>query len=85
MSDDQLMDVRVPLAAAEGVVVEVGRGDIIHVELSQVSLRLSRTDCERITSAMARAMVRLRKMDERRQPQLRLVGNAGNAVDDGAE
>lgn len=83
MSDDhKLVDVRMPLAAAEGVVVELGRGDMIHVELTQVSLRLSRADCERITSAMARAMVRLRKIEERRQPQLRLVGNA---ADDAAE
>jgi len=78
MIDDKLMDVRVPLAAAEGVVVELGQGDMIHVELTQVSLRLPRQDCERITSAMARAMVRLRKIEElRKQPQLRLVGNVG--------
>jgi len=80
MNDDKLMDVRVPLAAAEGVVVEIGHGGTIHIELSQVSLRLQRAECERITSAMARAMVRLRRIEEARQatPRLRLVGDAAD-------
>lgn len=81
MNDDKLMDVRVPLAADDGVIVELGQGELIHVELDHVTLRLPREQCERITSAMARAMVRLRKIEQTRQPpRLRVVRGVDDEV-----
>lgn len=71
---DELIDVRTPLAAAEGVRVELGQRGELHVVTPTLTLHLERRECERLTNTLARALVRLHKLEARAaRPLLRVV------------
>ncbi|MET0389399.1 MAG: hypothetical protein ABW321_25720 [Polyangiales bacterium] len=71
---DKLIDVRTPLAASDDMRVEIGRDGLMYVVTPSVSLHLDRVRCEELTHMLARAMVRLRKLEAARMtPRLRMV------------
>ena len=57
--NDQLIDVRTPLAVSSNARVEIGRDGVIHVLAGPVTLHLERAMCEELTTTLARAMVML--------------------------
>lgn len=71
---NELVDVRVPLAASPGARVELGQDGVLHVLTGPIALSLDRAACEELTTTLARAMVRLARMHPRRRtPQLTVV------------
>ena len=71
--NDELIDVRTPLATSPGARVEIGREGVLHVLAGPITLHLDRERCEELTSTLARAMVALETLDRSRQPRLRVV------------
>jgi hypothetical protein len=72
--NEQLIDVRTPLAASENVRVEVGRDGEVYVVTNSVTLHLEQVRCEELTTTLARAMIRLRKLEAARaRPALRVI------------
>ncbi|HET6339394.1 MAG TPA: hypothetical protein VFG30_39535 [Polyangiales bacterium] len=75
MSDSSI-DVRTPLAVSENVRVELGRDGGLHVVTAMLTLHLPRAQCEELTTTLARALVRLHKLNApRKRPSLRVVGD----------
>jgi hypothetical protein len=73
---DSLIDVRTPLAVSENVRVELGRDGGLHIVTSMLRLKLPRAHCEELTTTLARALVRLHKLNApRKRPSLRVVGH----------
>jgi hypothetical protein len=78
--NDKLIDVRIPLAASDNVRVEVGRDGEVYLVTQSVTLHLAQARCEELTSTLARAMLRLRKLEAARaRPALRMVPAANGA------
>lgn len=71
--ENQLIDVRTPLAVSRHARIEVGQDGIVHVLAGPVTLHMERAICEELTATLARAMVALAKSDEPKRPQLSLV------------
>jgi hypothetical protein len=70
----KLVDVRTPLAVSENVRIEMGVDGGLHVVTPRVSLHVDRDECEELTTTLARAMVRLSKLDKASaRPALRVV------------
>lgn len=71
---DKLIDVRTPLAAAEGVRVEVGRDGASYVVMPALTLHLDRAAIGQLSSTLARAMARLQRIEAAAMtPRLRMV------------
>lgn len=70
--NDELIDVREPLAGSKNVRVERGRDGVLHVLVGPITLHLERAYCEELASTLARALVRLSERSDVR-PELRLV------------
>jgi hypothetical protein len=77
--NDDLIDVREPLAVSRSVRVEVGRDGVVHVLIGPITLHLDRGCCEELSTTLARAMVRLAARAPER-PALRLVAEASPAL-----
>lgn len=72
--NDELVDVRTPLAVSRGARVEVGQDGVLHVLAGPMTLHLERSACEELTTTLALAMVRLARMSPRRKkPELAVV------------
>lgn len=73
---DEWVDVRTPLAVSENVRVEVGDDGRLHVVTAMLTLHFEQPECEELTTTMARALVRLHKLNKPRRaaPKLRVVG-----------
>lgn len=77
---DQLIDVRTPLAVDQDVRVEIGKGGELHVVMPALTLHLERKVCERLTNTLARALVRLHKIEKARErPRLHVVRDDAHA------
>lgn len=73
---DTLVDVRTPLAVSDNVRVEVGRDGALHIVTAVLTLHLQREQCEELTTTLARALVRLHKLNAPpKQPRLRVVSS----------
>jgi hypothetical protein len=73
---DTLVDVRTPLAVSENVRVEVGSDGALHIVTAVMTLHLQREQCEELTTTLARALVRLHKLNAApKQPRLRVVSS----------
>lgn len=78
---DRLIDVRTPLAVSENVRVEVGNDGGLHIVTAMLTLHLPREQCEELTTTLARALVRLHKLNApRKRPKLRVVGREDAAA-----
>lgn len=76
LMSDRLIDVRTPLAVSQNVRVELGRDGGLHVVTAMLTLHLPRAQCEELTTTLARALVRLHKLNApRKRPSLRVVGD----------
>ena len=72
--NDELIDVRTPLAVSENVRIELGSDGALHVVTPQLTLHLDRAQCEELTTTLARGLVRLHKLKApRARPSLRVV------------
>jgi hypothetical protein len=72
--NDQLVDVRTPLAVSRNARVEIGRDGVLHVLAGPVTLHLERAACEELTTTLARAMVVLAQLEPKQlHPTLALV------------
>jgi hypothetical protein len=72
--NDQLIDVRTPLAASRNARVEVGRDGVLHVLVGPLTMHLDRGMCEELSSTLAKALVALEYHEtERCRPPLVLV------------
>ena len=72
--NDDLVDVRTPLAVSPHVRVELGRDGTLHVLAGPITLHLERAVCEELTTTLARAMVSLAKSaPKQRRPALAIV------------
>ena len=77
---DRLIDVRTPLSVSEHVRVELGADGTLYLVAPHVTLHLERDLGEELTTTLARAMVRLRKLETARErPALHLVRRAAPA------
>lgn len=68
---DRLIDVRTPLAVSDDVRVEIGGDGTLHVLLPALTVHLDQAHCEQLATTLARALVRLHKLQARRR--LRVV------------
>ena len=82
--NDELVDVRLPLARSATARVEIGRDGVLHVLAGPVTIHMDRARCEELTTTLARAMVALSKMDRSRTPELRLIPGLDTEPDDPA-
>lgn len=74
--NDQLIDVRTPLAASKGTRVEIGRDGVLHVLAGPVTVHMDRATCEELASTLARAMIVLSQLHPKhRPPSLSVVKN----------
>jgi hypothetical protein len=74
--NDELIDIREPLAGSKNVRVERGRDGVLHVLVGPITLHLERAYCEELATTLARAMVRLSERPvtgASARPELRLV------------
>lgn len=72
--NDELIDVRTPLAVSENVRIELGTDGALHVVTPQLTLHLDRARCEELTTTLARGLVRLHKLKAPcARPNLRVV------------
>lgn len=72
--NDELIDIRTPLAASPNARVELGRDGVVHVLAGPVTLHLERAVCEELTTTLARAMVILASaVPKKSRPALALV------------
>lgn len=78
---DRLIDVRTPLSVSENVRVELGADGTLYLVAPHVTLHLERDLGEELATTLARAVVRLRKLDSARaRPGLQLVRRAAPAA-----
>lgn len=71
---DELVDVRLSLAASANVRVELGRDGVLHVLTGPVTIHLDRGRCEELATTLARAVVTLAQIQPRgERPPLALV------------
>ncbi len=75
--NDQLIDIRTPLAASKNARVEIGRDGVLHVLVGHVTDHVDRATCEELTTTLARAMVQLAQSKPRR-PSLEIVRQEGH-------
>jgi hypothetical protein len=74
--NDQLLDIRTPLALSPHTRVEVGRDGVLHVLVGPITLHLDRGRCEELTTTLARAMIALTRAEEKvAKPALVLIQN----------
>jgi len=74
--NDELIDVRTPLAVSENVRIELGNDGALHVVTPRLTLHLDREQCEELTTTLARGLVRLHKLKaSRTRPSLRVVSD----------
>jgi hypothetical protein len=72
--NDELVDVRTPLAVSPNARVELGRDGTVHVLVGPITLHLDRAMSEELTTTLARAMVLLtQSAPRRRRPALEVV------------
>lgn len=73
--NEQLIDIRTPLAASPSARVEVGNDGIVHLLVGPLTLHLARDMCEELSTTLTRAMASLARLDPpvARRPQLVLV------------
>ena len=77
---DKLIDVRTPLAMDQDVRVEIGNSGEMYVVMPALTLHLERKVCERLTNTLARALVRLHKLEKARErPRLHVVREEAHA------
>jgi hypothetical protein len=78
-------EVYTELAASTKTRVEIGQDGVLHVLAGYVTLHLDRDMCEELTTTLARAVVKLARLEPtRREPRLRLVaaGAPAKSIDD---
>ena len=75
--NDELIDIRRPLAVSPSARVELGQDGTLHVLAGPITLHLERAFCEELTTTLARAMVRLVQEDP--APARSAAGRASDA------
>jgi hypothetical protein len=80
---DELIDVRVVLAASPSARVERGRDGVLHVHVGPVTVHLDRGTCEELSSTLARAVSRFSEVSstgETRRLRLLQGGKSSGAA-----
>lgn len=79
--NDELIDIRTPLATSENARVDLGRDGVLHLLAGPVTVHMDRATCEELATTLARAMIALARLHPKpRAPALALV-DAGDGAD----